>query len=239
MRPLASPHRLAPPSALPPRRALAIVLVGAFTACVAEKKTEPLPGNLLVAAKVETGGVPNTDRLVDGRAAQEGDFWDTNLSARFERPDAQVTWDLGAAKPLRCALVQGDNNDTYTLAGSADGKEWKTFWDGSPASGAGMRLRQGQFEGNARFVRLTGSGGDSLYSVAEVAVFSDCPAGWPKFDLPRAEAVDPQAVSGGGGVWTISLGLFAAALVVFIVLTRRRSEPPQIDPPPQDDQPVG
>lgn len=235
MRDMASLLRSPRPRPLP---IVALTLLG-LTACVAEKKTEPLPGNLLVGATVETGGIPHTDRLVDGKASQEGDFWDTPISARFENPDAHVTWDLGAAKPIRCALVQGDNNDSYLLSGSADGKTWQPLWEGAPATGPGMRLRQGQFEGNARYVRLTASGGDKLYSVAEIAVYSDCPAGWPKLDLPRAESVDPGATAAGGGVWTVSLGLFAIALVVFIILTRRRSEPPRINTPPPDDVPLG
>jgi hypothetical protein len=216
-----------------------LALTGALAGCVAERKIDPLPGNLLVGAKVETGGIPNVDRLTDGRASQEGDFWDTTSTARFDRPEAHATWDLGSAKPIRCALVQGDNNDAYHLMGSADGKDWKTLWDGAPVNGAGMRLRQGQFEGNARYVRLTASGGDRLYSAGEVAVYTDCPAGWPKLDIPRAETIDPNAGTAGGGVWTVSLGLFAAALVVFILLTRRRTEPPNIEPPSQDDKPMG
>jgi hypothetical protein len=243
MRGMASLHResLCHPRAglASPLPLLLLVTAVAASACVTERKSDPLPGNLLAGAKVETGGVPHTDRMVDGKAAQEGDFWDTGITARFDGPDSRVTWDLGAAKPIRCALVQGDNNDSYLLSGSPDGKEWKPLWEGGPVTGAGMRLRQGQFEGNARFVRLTASGGDKLYSTAEVAVFTDCPAGWPKIDLPRAESVDPSATPAGGGVWTVSLGLFAIALVVFIVLTRRRSEPPRIDPPPPDDAPIG
>jgi hypothetical protein len=219
--------------------ALPLLAAGGLSACVAERKAEPLPGNLLAGASVETGGIPHTDRLVDGKAAQEGDFWDTAITARFDSPDSHVTWDLGQAKPIRCALVQGDNNDSYLLSGSVDGKEWKPLWEGASTTGAGMRMRLGQFEGNARYVRLTASGGDRLYSAGEVAVFSECPAGWPKFEIPRAESVDPGATPAGGGVWTVSLGLFALALVVFIVLTRRRSEPPHIDPPPPDDAPLG
>jgi MYXO-CTERM domain-containing protein len=224
------------------RTALLGLLAGALAGCVAERKPEPLAGNLLAGAKVETSGIPNTDRLTDGRAAQEGDFWDTPLTARFDRPDAHVVWDLGQAQPLRCALLQGDNNDDYHLQASADGKEWKPLWQAPPAGNAGMRVRQGSFEGNARFLRLSASGGDSSYSIGEIAVFSQCPTGWPKYDIPRADAVSPEAASdASGSVWTVSLGLFALALVVFILLTRRRSEPPHIDPPapPPGDEPVG
>src|SRR5688500_3809293 len=89
------------------RRLLLAACTAALAAgCVAERKPEPLPGNLLAGAKLETSGIPHADRLTDGRGAQEGDFWDTVLTARFERPDAHVTWDLGQTRPLRCALVQ-------------------------------------------------------------------------------------------------------------------------------------
>ena len=86
-------------------------------------------------------------------------------------------------------------------------------------------------------MRLSASGGDQLYSVGELAIFAECPAGWPKFDLPRIEAISPGAGGSAGGVWTMSLGLFALALVIFIVLTRRRSEPPNIEPPGNDPAP--
>jgi MYXO-CTERM domain-containing protein len=222
----------------PLRSSLILTLV--MAACVAERKAEPIKGNLLVGAKVETSGIPNTDRLTDGRTPQEGDFWDTENSARFDKPDSRLTWDLGQPRSIRCALLQGDNNDNYLLSGSADGQTWKPLWQGGPADGAGMRLRQTTIEPAAgdgvRFVRLSASGGDQLYSVGELAVFAECPAGWPKIDLPRVETVSPDA-GGAGGVWTVSLGLFALALVVFIVLTRRRSEPPNIEPPSENEPP--
>jgi MYXO-CTERM domain-containing protein len=218
------------------------LVIALLASCVAERKPEPLAGNLLAGKKVETSGIPATDRLTDGRGAQEGDFWDTVLTARFDRPDAHVTWDLGAPSPLRCALIQGDNNDDYRLQTSDDGKEWKPLWVAGPTGNAGMRLRQGTFEATGRYVRLSASGGDSSYSVGEIAVFAECPAGWPKFDVPRADAVSPESASdASGSVWTVSLGLFALALVVFILLTRRRSTPPTLDPPPPPagDEPQG
>ena len=231
------------PIRFPVRAAACLVLSLALgLACVAEKKPEPLAGNLLVGAKVETGGVPHTDRLVDGVAAPEGDFWDTAVTARFEKPDSHVVWDLGKPSPVKCALLQGDNNDLYQLEGSADGLSYTPLWQAAPVNGAGMRLRQGSLEaatGTPRYLRLSASGGDHLYSVGEIAVFAVCPAGWPKFEMPRAEPVAASGASDAGGVWTISLGLFAVALVAFIVLTRRRSEPPRINTPPQDDNPIG
>lgn len=219
-----------------PPRFLPSALVLLAAACVGERKVDPIPGNLVAGAKVETSGVPNTDRLADGRGAHEGDFWDTVVTARFDRADAHVTWDLGAEKPIRCALVQGDNNDTYHLRGSADGKEWKTLWDAAPATGAGMRTRAGSFDAKARYLRLSASGGDTFYSVAELVAFTDCPPGWPKFDLPRADPASADGVGSVGGVWTISLALFAIALVVFIVLTRRKPEPAPVATSGSPDQ---
>ena len=222
--------------------ALALVAPGLFGACVAERKSEPLHGNLLAGSPIETSGIPHTDRLVDGLGAPEGDFWDTAATARFEKPEGHVTWDLGQPRPAGCALVQGDNNDTYLLEGSADGKSFTPLWQAGPVPGAGMRIRQTKLETTApppRFVRLSASGGDHLYSVGEIALFADCPAGWPKFDLPRAEHTAASAGGDAGGVWTVSLGLFAIALVVFIILTRRRSDPPKIDLPPPDETPLG
>jgi hypothetical protein len=194
-------------------------------ACVQET-SEPIPGNLLVAAKVENSGVPNTSRLVDGELPVEGDHWDTAITARFENAGGSVTWDLGTATPIRCALLQGDNNDIYTLSGSADGKAWTTLWQAGPVDGAGMRTRQGQLDGNARFLRITGKEGDQLYSIGEIAAFSECPKDWPKIALNRVEGVAPAGGAGeAASSWSVSLGVLVAAAVVLMVLSRKRRPP--------------
>jgi hypothetical protein len=181
------------------------------------RKADPTPGANLLAqrAPIEVRDVSHPERLTDGRASFEGDHWLTDLSARLGSSRALVVWDLGQSRSVRCALVQGDSNDFYKLAGSADGTSWQPLWTGDPANGSGMRLRQGAFDARARYVRLSASGGDGMYSVGEVALFAECPAGWPEVTLARAEGIEPFKAA-RSWVWT-----FAAAAMLFIVGHRR------------------
>jgi hypothetical protein len=212
--------------------AVASVIAGLGPAgCVEDRKATPLPGNLLVSAKVDGTGVANRTRLTDGLAPREGDFWDSPVTARFETPQGQVTWDLGAKKKIAAVLVQGDNNDVYTLSGSDDGVTWKPLWQAGPVDGAGMRLRQTTLNESARYVRLTGSGGDNLFSAGEVAVFEEQPKGWPTVALTRTEgAAAPEGGEAGGG-WGVSLGVLAAAAALLVLLSRRRKPPAAAEAP--------
>lgn len=214
---------------------LSVTLAGA---CVQES-TDPIPGNILVGAKVEQTGVPHTMRLTDGQLSVEGDPWDTAITARFDNPQGTVTWDLGADKPIRCALIQGDNNDTYILSGSADGKTWQPLWKAGAVDGAGMRTRQTQLNGTARYLSLAAQGGDNLYSVGELAVFSECPKSWPKMSLNRIEASPSDEGTSGASSWSVSVGVLVAAAVVLVLLSRKRRPPapatagaPGGEPPP-------
>ena len=200
---------------------LAPLVVMLALGCVDEPKASPLPGNLLAAAQSDNKGIGDPERLTDGLVPVEGDFWETGITARFGNPEGQITWDLGAKKPLAAALVQGDNNDAYILTVSDDGKTFRPLWQGQPEPGAGMRMRQATFKDAGRYVRLTAAGGDSLFSVGEVAVFSEVPAGWPNIKMARAEGAAADKMADASASWGISLGVFAAAVVVLVLLSRR------------------
>jgi len=190
--------------------------------CAEGAKGKPIPGNLLAQGKVETNGVLNPDRLTDGLGAIEGDFWDTGMTARFNTPHASVTWDLGSAKAMACGLVQGDNNDSYTLSASIDGDNYHPVWEAPPTGPAGMRLRKGTFTGKGRYVRLTGKGGDSLYSSGEVAVFETCPPNWETLNFPRAQGVAAGTGTSTHMGWIMTLAIMVAAGIVLWLLARRR-----------------
>ena len=176
----------------------------------------PIAGDLLQEARASEGvGITRPERLTDGRAAVEGGFWLTSLASRLVSSGSRITFDLGAERAVRCALLQGDNNDTYALAGSTDGKTFTPLWNAGPAAGAGMRLRQGEFTATARYLRLSASGGDGRYAVTELAVFSTCPAAWPSVDLARAEGASSYEVAHR------SLLLSAIAGTAFLLLHRR------------------
>ena len=73
---------------------------------------------------------------------------------------ALLEYDLGEPREIRAAMLQGDGNDQYDLATSADGKRYPHLWRAGPA-GSGLQTRStDQLNGHARFIRITASRGD-------------------------------------------------------------------------------
>jgi hypothetical protein len=160
--------------------------------------------------------VTNAARMTDGVASEEGDFWDTDMVARIRSVSSSVVYDLGSDHPIRCVFLQGDDNDNYQLSGSADGRTWSQLWVAEPVHslGAGMRTRYGQIQGQARYVRVTASGGDGLYTVGEVGAYDECPRDWPPV-LDRATGRTPEDAAGSRFWW------FIAASVAFLFFHRK------------------
>ncbi|HEY0712149.1 MAG TPA: hypothetical protein VGF45_05720 [Polyangia bacterium] len=193
----------------------ALCAVMALAAC-AEASGSPVEGNLLANARsTDETGIHRPGRLTDGTLAEEGDFWQTGLASRFDSSRASITFDLGEEKPVGCAFVQGDNNDTYRLSSSIDGATFEPLWDAGPVPGAGMRIRQSAIKGKARYLRWSAFGGDGLYTVAEAAVFSTCPPGWPNLSVERAVGV-PLTKQANNSLWA-----FAIVSVLFLLVHRR------------------
>jgi hypothetical protein len=177
-------------------------------------------GNLLAGlTPSHAEGVRNVDRLTDGVAAEEGDFWDTDLTSRLQSRRSVVEFDLGSEKPIRCALVQGDNNDSYHLAGSLDGRTWTPLYEGPPVGGAGLRTRDGHLDAMARYVRLSADGGDGMYAVGEVAVYETCPTPWPP-ELRRAHGTSTEDAA------IFSVVLFAVVLGAYLFFVSRKGGGP-------------
>jgi hypothetical protein len=209
------------PQSPPPRKIgnvsvrFAALLALALAGC-AGPPAQPVQGNLLNGAQVtENPGITRAARLTDGRMAVEGDFWLTDLATRIGSARSQITYDLGAEKPIGCAFVQGDNNDTYRVLGSKDGQQWETLWAAGPAQGAGMRLRQTKLTASARYLRLMAQGGDGFYTVTELGLFSSCPSGWPNLDLPRVEGTPSNKAAHDSLIWLAITG------TAFLLLHRR------------------
>ena len=130
-------------------------------------------GNLLAGkfpSKVE--GVTEPVRMTDGIASPEGDEWKSTRTSIIA-PNGFAVWDLGEVKPLRAAMLQGDNNDDYLLESSVDGAEWKPLWRVHTVNDAGLRLRMVRdLGGSGRYLRLSAKGGDGMFSVSELEVHS-------------------------------------------------------------------
>jgi hypothetical protein len=191
--------------------ALVAVTLTRSTTATAEPK-DLLAGKRPLAAK----GVTNAMRLTDGLLSNEGDEWLTDVTSRFTSVTSFVEYDLGAEQPLRCLLVQADNNDVYYMSTSLDGKNWKTLWRVGAEPGAGMRVRKTKLDTTARYLRLSATGGDALYSVAEIAVYSECPpVPWPS-DVPHAHGIP---VGDALGIKVLLFGILAG---VFVLVHRRK-----------------
>jgi hypothetical protein len=186
-------------------------LVSAFSTTA---RAEP---RSLIAGKLpsRSDGVKNANRLTDGVFSNEGDEWLTDVTSRFSSARSFVQYDLGADRQIRCALAQADNNDVYILSGSSDGEKWQALWRVGAENGAGMRLRNQKLEASARYVRLSATGGDALYSVSEIALYTECPTIWPPSELVRTRGV---AVADTVATKVVIFGIFAA----FFLLVHRR-----------------
>jgi hypothetical protein len=161
-------------------------------------------------------GVTHVSRLTDGIASAPGDPWRTDLTAELSGPGSQVTWDLGAAQPIRCALVDADGNDRYTVSLSSDGRTFAPVWTAEPDEDQGQQLRAGRgLQGAGRYLRLSASGGDGRWAVSEVSAWSDCPTQWPPLALQQGTP-DDEAVRA-------KLWLFAALAVAWLLFVGPRA----------------
>ena len=139
------------------------------------------PGNLLAGkTPVARPGVTHSERLNDGVKAGEGDPWESELTSVLADAESHVIYDLGATTRVTAVDLQGDNNDDYIVELSEDRRNFSPLWVGDPVSGQGMRRRSARgLQGQGRYVRVRGQGGDGYFSLAEIQVFCETPAAWP------------------------------------------------------------
>ncbi len=151
-------------------------------------------GNLLAGKRpMKWDDTENAIRASDGTAPQEGDAWDGIGTARLMTASSQIIWDLGRETTVRALALQGDNNDTYTVGASLDGKTWTPAWVAPPIDGAGMRLRTTDgLDVKARFLRIADMTGDGAYSIGEFQAWCAKPSTWPPEITRKAgKAPDP------------------------------------------------
>jgi hypothetical protein len=153
-----------------------------------------------------TGGVVNCGAamdLVDPTFDDgEGTLW-TDRTAFWEGTSGRVNIDLLDTYRLLDIAIVVDNNDDYLIERSLDNSNWFTLGTISLNAGNVPQVPGGMdyfdsFAGpgnidyvasldfspvNARYLRVRATGGDSLYAVAEVSLFTDPvpvpePASW-------------------------------------------------------------
>lgn len=128
--------------------------------------------NLLRTARItQSEGCPNASRMSDGVASTDGDVWDTPRAAILGSSGA-VVWDLGRVEPVGAMRIQADNNERYIVMGSLDGQSWYPLWVAFPVDLPGVQTRTSpELATQARYVRLTAEGGDSMYSITELELY--------------------------------------------------------------------
>jgi hypothetical protein len=132
--------------------------------------------------------------LTDEIVAPEGAVWDASLAAILDTGASILTWDLGVLTLVRSMAIQADANDTYTVWGSTDGKEFKVLGQIDPATGHGLRTRVVNIGSMAvRFLRVGEGVGDGFYSISEVTAYCQVPTPFP----PQLKVVDAPVAPPG------------------------------------------
>jgi hypothetical protein len=130
--------------------------------------------------------------LTDEQITPEGAAWDAQPAVIFDTAAATVTWDLGVVTTVRSFAIQADANDTYTIWGSVDGKDYKVLGQIDPVQNHGLRIRVLNVGGMAaRYLKFGEGVGDSFYSVSEVAAYCQVPSPFP----PAMKIVDAPAAT--------------------------------------------
>lgn len=131
-----------------------------------------------------TAGVTGCDFANDAAFPAQGQEWRTE-TAWWQGLTDTVTLDLGGIKALTGMELSLDNNDSYVIDVSTDGLSWTSLAAVGQNEGSvswGMDRFSTQSDSpfflssltfaptQAAFVRVTATGGDSLYSVGEIAL---------------------------------------------------------------------
>lgn len=157
-------------------------------------------------------GVERAERITDGKASFDGDHWNTDLTAIFAPNGAEAVYDLNHVAPIEAVYLHADNNDTFTISTSLDGKHFTPLWVAPTVPIPGMQPRQlRDLKAQARFIRLTAQGGDPLISVDELMVFAKTPSHWPP-RLRRARSWGPVELA------RLAVILLGIAIGVFVLL---------------------
>ena len=177
-----------------------------------------------------TRSVRRTLRMTDGKHVKEGSFWSVTQAAVISK-GGLVTFDLGLKTQLSAFTVQADNNDTYEVYGSADGKSYSLLWSAGPDKLPGLQTRQvvlASPSAPVQFLQVKANGGDSSYSISELQAYCKPPKSWPpKPSLTAAIKKDGKDVRKhliGKGKMGIALFAMLAFLFPRLLSNRRRDE---------------
>jgi hypothetical protein len=133
------------------------------------------PSENLLAGKqaARADGVARPEVITDGTVAPEGAPWDAPAATPLSSESSSITYDLGQPARIQSVFLQGDNNDDYVLGVSDDGIHFRELWIARPVGVPGLRGRSTEgLDARARWLRLSPRGGDHVYSVTELQVWT-------------------------------------------------------------------
>ena len=204
------------------RMAVVVVALLAVAGCVdlaggLAGRPGPEAGLLRGRRPWRSEGVSHLDRLTDGIAAAPDDPPRTDLTSTLASPQSFVIYDLGQDAEIGCVAIEADGDDRYELALSRDGVAFAPLWTAGATGDLGLQPRAARdVHGVGRYLRLSASGGDGVYAVAELSVAGRCPARWPPaLALQEGTPVEDSA--------RIKAWAFAACALVYIFAYRPRA----------------
>lgn len=153
------------------------------------------PGDLLLdKAPTHSRGVEGVELITDGLLTLEGEPPNEARSATMRGLRPMVEWDLGSVVHLVALAVQADNNDSYRVSVSLDGKSYRPLWELPRIDDSGLRERaKKDLDIRARYLRLEALSGDQVYAVSEVRAFCQTPDPWPPLRVVRT-TVEPHPI---------------------------------------------
>lgn len=173
---------------------IAAIVLACASSAASTVQAECDERNILAGlSPIEMRDVVRAHVITDGRVALPGSPYNGFESAVFRRKDAFVTYDLGRVRTIRAIFLQADNNDSYLVSVSDDGRDFEPVFLGPKAPDAGMQGRVGvDLEVRTRYVRIGPEEGDRHYSVSELAVFCKKPDPFPpSFQVVASHRPDP------------------------------------------------
>jgi hypothetical protein len=179
-------------------------------------KPGPEAGLLRGRMPARSAHVSHLDRLTDGIGAFPDDPPRTELTSLFASREAFVVFDLGAEVAVDCVAIDADGGDAYTVALSSDGNTFAPLWTAPAVEDSGVQPRAARdLHGRGRYVRLSASGGDGRYAVAELSAAGPCPPQWPPvLALQHGAPVDQSLAT---KAWA-----FAALAAAYVLAYRRK-----------------
>jgi hypothetical protein len=199
--------------------ALAMLVALGCTGLVTGLAGRPSPEAGLLRGKspFRSQGVTHVDRLTDGIAAAPDDPPRTDLTSVLASSQSFVVYDLGRDTEIGCAAIEADGDDQYRLALSRDGVAFTPLWSAAATGDRGQQPRAArELAGRGRYLRLSASGGDGVYAVAELSVAGTCPPRWPPpLALQTGTPIDESA--------RLKAWALAACAAAYIFAYRRRA----------------